>query len=634
MENINFPPQEILNPRELNRKNYEHIILWMLYNNDICEWSYFINKPIEMSEATLSRHLGSLKKKGFLKKISRGNYRITSEGKKRYHELSKHKGKDRKLSYPPDIILKSGRNYDHWILWMAYNNRFCKRSDFIEEPLSINQNSLSKNLNLLITKGFLQKEDNKYRITRSGKIGYSKMLYSYDLDRQTILEEESRRIDEITKKTTQFFDEYNITDEDIKFSYLNKILKLDYSKVSMILKSEEDFHKILLYISINHPNFYPNYISLENFSRLYKIEKKILDFWIDEIVGGKLYEVKFFKLEVPPNMYYYFEYNEKLEKILRAITVDFITRNKFLQKFGRSESTEILIDNILNEITEILFNRDLKESLRKFLPEYINHLAYKIETKRRLIDTYDKLEGIIWQNMANVFYSKSSEVQESQYEEEIKKIERSITLNPKSYKLYNSKIKVLLYFNQYNEVLITLDNMLELFPKKEIELLMKKASILKIQKDVKAGLKIIEGLIKNYPDKNELQNYKAYWLRYLGRKEDAIKIVQVLIKNDPENAIYHDTYGEILLYFDEFEEAAKKFLKAILLGKDNRLIYQTYIKLGTCYMALENYDLAEKNLVAGKNLIHENVKEPETKQNWLTIADLLLSEIMEYAVEL
>ena len=61
MENVNLPSQEILNPRELTRKNYEHIILWMLYNNDGCEWSHFVDDPIEIPEATLSRHLGSLK---------------------------------------------------------------------------------------------------------------------------------------------------------------------------------------------------------------------------------------------------------------------------------------------------------------------------------------------------------------------------------------------------------------------------------------------------------------------------------------------------------------------------------------------------------------------------------------------
>lgn len=631
---MNFPSQEILNPREITKKNYEHIILWMLFNNDGCEWGDFSKEPISIPEATLSRYLGSLQKKGFINKVSRGHYKISSDGKKRYHELSQYKRKRPKLSYPPEVILKSGRNYDHWILWTVYNNEYCRRSDFTKNPLYINQNALSKNLNYLIERGFVQKTDYLYKITQSGKIEYSKILHNYDLDRQTILEEESKRIDEITIKTTHFFDEYNITDEEVKFRYLNKVLKLDYSKVSMILTSEEDFHKLLLFISINHPNYYPNYISLEDFSRLYQIKKKILDFWIDEIVGGKLYNIKFFRLEVPPNMYYFFEYNEKLEKILRAITVEYITKNKFFQKFGRSESTETLINNILNEICEVLFIKDLKESLREFLPGYIKHLAYKIETKKRLKDSYDKLEGIIWQDMANIFHSQSSETLENQYEEELKEIERSITLNPKNYDFYSSKIKILIYFNQYTKVLTTLDKMLKLFPEKEIELLMKKASILKIKKDVKAGLGIIEELINKYPNNNELQNYKAYWLRYLGKREEAIEVVQELIKKEPENATYHDTYGEILLYFEEFEEAAKKFLRAIVLNNDSWFIYQTYIKLGTCYIALENYDLAAKNLTKGKELLLKKVKDLETKQNWLIIVDLFLAEITELKNEL
>ena len=629
MTRLNFPSQEILNPRELTRKNYEHIVLWMLYNNDSCEWSNFIDDRIKIPEATLSRYLASLKKKGFLDKLSRGHYKITPEGKKRYNDISKNRGSERKLSYPPEIILKSGRNYGHWILWMVYNNGFCKRSDFIKEPLSINPNSLSKNLNLLITKGFIQKENSKYIISQSGKLKYSRMLQDYDLDRQTILEEEGRRIDELTKKTTQFFNQYDITDENIKFRYLNKILKLDYSKVSMILTNEEDFDKILLFISINHPDYYPNYISMEEFSRIYQIKQKILDFWVDEVVGGELFDIKIFRLAVPPNQFYFFEANEKLEKMLRAITVEYITKNIYLQKFGRSESSESLINNILTESCNTLFNKDLMESLSGFLPEYIKHLAYKIETKRGLLDTYDKIEGIIWQNMADVFQSQSTETVKLQYEEELKEIERSITQNPTDYNSYNSKIKILIYFNQYTEVLVSLDKMLGLFPEKEIDLLMKKASILKIKKDVKGGLDVIEDLIKKYPNNNDLQNYKAYWLRYLGKKEEALDIVQELIKSEPENTLYHDTYGEILMYFEEFEEATKKFLKAIVLDNDSWFIYQTYIKLGTCYLALENYDLAVKNFKMGKNLINKNVEDLETKQNWLSIADLFLTEIME-----
>ena len=110
----------------------------------------------------------------------------------------------KKINYPPKVILRSGRNYSHWILWMVYNNNYCKRSDFLSDPISINQSSLSKNLGLLSEKGLIIKEDAKYIITQAGKSEYSTMLQNYDLDRQTILEEEGKRIEEFTKKTINF----------------------------------------------------------------------------------------------------------------------------------------------------------------------------------------------------------------------------------------------------------------------------------------------------------------------------------------------------------------------------------------------------------------------------------------------
>jgi len=155
MENLNYPPEKLFNPSIQNKPNYDHIILWMLANNDTCKWSNFSEKPIEIPVGTLSRHLDQLKSKGLVQKISRGHYKISIEGKKEFNALSSSKKKKRILNHPPKIILRSGRNYDDWILWMVYNNNFCKRLDFLGEPLSINQSSLSKNLNLLIEKGYL-----------------------------------------------------------------------------------------------------------------------------------------------------------------------------------------------------------------------------------------------------------------------------------------------------------------------------------------------------------------------------------------------------------------------------------------------------------------------------------------------
>jgi len=629
MGKLNYPSDEILNPLKLQRKNYDHIILWMLANNESCEWSNFEQKPLEIPISTLSRHFTKLIFKGFIEKFARGQYKITPEGKKKFIELSNERKKEPTLSYPPNIILKSGRNYSHWILWMVYNNGFCKRSDFLEEPFSINQSSLSKNLSSLVQKGFIINENKRYIITQSGKTEYSKILQQYDLDRQTILEEERKRIDEITIHTSEFFDKFKITDDHVKFRFLNNLLKLDYSKVKAVLRNKEDFHKIILFLSINHPDFYPDYQSFEDFSRYYTIKKRILYFWVNEIVESDLYDLKFFKLEFSPDKYYYFHSDGKLEKILRAITEEHIASNKYLEKFGRSESLNSIIDDILEEICETIFHKHFKESLREFLPQYIKYLAYKIEMKRELKETYDKLEGIIWQNMTDFMQSQNSETLESQYEDKIKEIDKEIKINPNNYELYNSKIRILLYFNQYSDVLRVLEKMMELFPEKEIDIMIKKAYTLKKDKNLEEGLEIIEELLEKYPKENTLHNYRAYWLSYLGKKQEALKILRNLIENEPEKGIYHDTYGEILITFKEYEKAIEEFQKAIEINSDDWFIHQTYIKLGICYTALENFELAIQNLKKGKDLTTKIISDFESKNRWLAIVDLFLAEIEE-----
>ncbi len=629
MGRVNYPSAEILDPSKPQRKNYDHIILWMLANNESCDWSKFEQKPVEIPISTLSRHFTSLIFKGFIEKYARGQYRITPDGIKKFNELSKERKKERILSYPPEIMFKSGRNYTHWILWMLYNNGFCKRSDFLEEPFSINQSSLSKSLSSLIQKGFIISENKRYITTRSGKSEYSRILQNYDLDRQTILNEERKRIDEITSKTSYFFDNFNITNDRVKYRFLNKVLKLDYLKVNTILKDEEEFYKILLFISINHPDFYPDYLSLEDFSRFYKIEKRKLDFWVSEILESDLFKLKFFKLEISLNKCYYFHSDEKLEKILRAITEEYIAANKYLEKFVELRDMNSVVDDILNEICEFLFHKDFRESLREFLPRYMKHLAYKIEIKSELVETYDKLEGIIWQNMTDIMQSQKSETLESQYREKIKEIENEINLVPKNYSLYNSKIRILLYFNQYNDVLTVLEKMLKEFPKKEIDILIKKAYTLKKEKNLEGGLEIIQELIEKYPKENTLRNYKAYWLSYLDKKQEALEILRELVKNEPEKGIYHDTYGEILIHFKQYKKAIKEFEKAIEIDSNAWFIHQTYIKIGICYTALENIELAVQNLEIGKELTNKIISDLDSKNKWLAIVDLFLAEVEE-----
>ncbi|MFX1346641.1 MAG: tetratricopeptide repeat protein [Promethearchaeota archaeon] len=629
MSRTNFPPKEIFNPPTLEKKNFEHIILWMLYNNDECEWANFTQKPLELRLSTLSKYLSLLKGRGYVENISRGHYRITPEGKKRYLELSQTKEKGRSLSYPPTIITRR-RHYDHWILWMVYNNNYCKWSDFIDEdsPVRINQSSLSKNINLLLDKGFIEKEEKKYRITRSGKVEYSRILQGYNLDRQSILEEESKRIEDITMKTIKFFEKYGIEDKNIQFRLLTNILKLDYTRVEAMLTNEEDFDKILLYISTNHPSQYPEHITTEEFSDSYRIKQSKLEYYIDEIVENQIFPIKFFKINPQLNMNYYFQEGERLEIMLRAIIEDHITKFTYLNKlFSRVLDIKDVLNDILEDICELLFPIELKTSLNDFLPKYINYLAYKIEAKVEFKETLDKLEGIIWQDMIDIFQSSSVEELQDDYRKEVEKLDVKIESNSKNLDLYYSKIRILIYYNQFNDVITILDDMLEIFPESELDIKMKKASVLRRMQEVNAGLDIINELIKKYPQNNDLINYKAYWLQYLDKREECLNIIRDLVEKDPDNAMYHDTYGEILMYFEQYEEGIQKFLKAIELGSKEWYIHQTFIKLGICYKELKNFDLALENLKKGKKLTESSSIDEETKQKWITIANLFLLEI-------
>ncbi|NHJ19698.1 MAG: hypothetical protein EAX91_02055 [Candidatus Lokiarchaeota archaeon] len=633
MENVNYPPDKIYTPSKWNRPNYDHIILWMLTNNEMCKWADFCQDPLKIPPGTLSRHLEPLQRKGFIEKVTRGHYRITSDGKKKFNELSSAKKKARILNYPPDVLLKSGRNYTHWILWMVYNNNFCRRSEFLEEPLSINQSSLSKNLSTLIEKGNIVKEDGKYTITRLGKSEYSRMLKNYDLDRQTILEEEGKRIEEITEKTLNFFDKYKIKDKDIQFRFLNYILILDYEKVKPLLKDEGSFHKIILFFSINHPDNYPNSISSEDFSKRYDIKKTTLDYYIIEISEGRIYPLRFFELRHSSGEHYYFQSGGKIESMLRALIEESLAKFFYLNKlfskstpiFPRSD-VESIIDDIAEKSCEFLFNIELKPSLKEFLLEYINYLAYKIETKRKLKESYDKLEGIIWQKISTIFQSDMTKSFGDQLEPQIQEIEKKIELEPSDLNLYYQKLRILIYFNQYREALDYLEDLLERFPENEKDLKILKATVLRRMQNVEVGLEIINELITNYPNDNDLICYKAYWLQYLDDREGALNLIQKLTKKEPNNGLYQDTYGEILMYFEDYEEAVNKFLKAMVLGSDDWYIYQTYIKLGICYQSLEKYDLALKNLDEGKNLAKKSTLDAETEQKWLAIADLFLTK--------
>jgi tetratricopeptide (TPR) repeat protein/DNA-binding HxlR family transcriptional regulator len=636
MSEINYPPEKLINPPAYEKKNYDLLILWMLKNNEVCQWSDFIQEPLEIPTSTLGRHLDDLQRSALVDKFSKGKYRITSKGEKKFYELSSAKEKKRRLNYPPKIILRR-RNYDDWILWMVYNNYSCKWSDFIDEesPVRINQSSLSKNMKDLIENGFVKKEDKKYIITQSGKLEYSRMLQTYDLDRQTILEEETKRIEDITKDILPFFERFNIKDTDIQFRFLNNILKLPFETLEGSLDHEEDFWKVILYLSINHPDRYPDYISLENFSKKYKIDELDLQFNIRRIIEKKIYPVKFYELAVKPDKHYFFQFDEKLEMMLRAITEDHITKFAYLNKlFSRVANMSSTINDILEEISEILFHKDLKESLKEFLPEYINYLAYKIEAERKLVDTFDKIEGIIWREVQNysigtqkpqfieeceAFYYIDPVILEvlepyykSKYTTSFNKAKRLIGNNEylKALKIVDSAIKagqkdlgiiilksvILCFLEKNNQVIDLINNEIDISqnfqndPQTAPIFLLLSLSYMTVG-DIKSANDVVDTLFKNFPEHplsfaskglvegyNLIHNLKPEKADLKSILDDIDKAIS-LDSNDPNKSRYFQLKSTILLGSSKYDKAIEAIDNAIRLNTEKFDIYDSKINV-------------------------------------------------------
>lgn len=570
MSEINYPPKEIINPPAYEKKNYDHLILWMLKNNDVCKWSDFTQEPLEIPTSTLGRHLDTLFRRELIEKISKGNYRITAKGENRFYELSRTKEKKRKLNYPPKIILRR-RNYDDWILWMVYNNSSCKWSDFIDErsPVRINQSSLSKNMKDLIDNGFIKKDDKNYIITHSGKLEYSRMLQNYDLDRQTILEEETKRIEDITKDIIPFFEQFNIGDTDIQFRFLNNVLKLSYEILEGSLDHEKDFWKVLLFLSINHPNRYPDYISTKEFSKKYEIDELDLQFNLRRIIEKEIYPVKFYELNVEPDRQYFFQSDEKLEMMLRAITEDYLTKFAYLNKlFSRVADINSTINDILEEICEILFHKDLKGSLREFLPKYIEYLAYKIETERKLIDTFDKIEGIIWREVQN--YSIGTQKPPFIEDCEVFYYADPVILDvlepyyDSKYKTPFNKAKRLIESNEYPKALKVMDSAIKA-GQKDLGIIILRSLILSVLEKNTQVIKLIKKEIdfsQNFRENLETAPiFLLLSLSYItiGDIKKAREIADIAFKNFPEHSLSFATRGLVegynLIYNLEPEKA-------------------------------------------------------------------------------
>jgi len=330
------------------------------------------------------------------------------------------------------------------------------------------------------------------------------------------------------------------------------VLRLDYTKVEATLSDEVDFDKILLYLSINHPDNYPNYITAKDFASEYDIKLTTLQFFVEKIVEDKLYAIKFFKLNVDDKITYFIQAEERLEKILSVVIEDYIRKFTYLSKLQKKKGAQYsppdinrLLDDVVKDLCSSLFHEDLKPSLIKFLPEYIEHLAYKFETEKSLINHTDKIKGIAFQNVFEVIQSFGASEMSSAV---------SKPLDPESY-----------YF-LHNRILDTLDiiylSKIDYFHMSEFKksYFPKNTEFLTLieEKLAKGSLQKVNELLKGNLDnlgELELMILRDIIYTYNGELENSVELTKKIIEKHPDEYVGYLYQSITYFLMGRFKEA-------------------------------------------------------------------------------
>ena len=659
VKEIIYPSQSVIG----KHKNYEFIILWMLLNNEKCVWGDFLDKRINMSQSTLSNLLQKLidnnyiiKEVGIQKGRKKKIYIITELGKKRYENLLlKKEEQKRSINYPSDKYLAL-KDEEINIFYILHNNPFCRWKDFQEGPFKINNTVLSRILKQFQRENFIEKvdvEDSRfdvYQITEKGTSEYISRLKSYKLDRQSILDEESKKIQEILSNSRELLKSLEIPNDNVKYRLLNNILTTDFSSIKGVSCSTDDYLKIIYFITLNHPEEYPNYITPENFSKRYGLDLSTLKFFLKEIVDRNQFDIKFFKLKITPDKTYYFQVGEEFEKILRAITTNIIKKLKFLNIEAGDDKIEDnplninkLNEEIIKKINIGYFHKSIADSIIKLMPNYLEYLKFLIEKKKEVKTPRDKLKSIAFRGISldeklpeeKLPKLKSSkqelsikipdeEISEEYLQIALDEMDNIIRLKPYKIENYYRKVDLLLELRNYENALYTIQKALILgkaFKEKEnldttyeykarilyeldryeeaantiskaIEInpnwnyYYKKADYLRLARKFDEALVVINTSIEKFPDEENSWQLKAMILKSKKQFKESLKAIDQAIKLGPNWWGHYSVKGDVLMEMGEYTKAITAINKAIDLRKD---ISSLYIDKANCLISLRKY---------------------------------------------
>lgn len=484
-------------------------------------------------------------------------------------------------------IRKKG-NINHTILYALNLFGPMKRAEFISDPGKsnrINKNTFHDHIRELKTKGYIDKyyenREAYYELTHLGEDQLSRILVDYELDFNTLLEIGERKSRNLIKRLGKFFETYKIEDKDIKIEYIELANLISLDEKLKEWYTEDQFNKLLLFLVLNHPKFYPSLsISIESFREKYnrlsinKLSKAQIEFFIEQVIDENRYNINFHKLALDLDDFVLFfrdksEYGKYFEN-----TIDTTLRN--LVHFKNLHNTKVDIEDLELSYREIittlidrfnLFHPDLRKPLYILIDQYRRKV--KDEIIRRSINEIPEYSGFILlpekpiepkfnltastdRRTSNYYKGKTESLESDE--------PTSIT---RDFKLIKSSFKDIQYFYKEN----ILNRAWELYE----------------QKDFNGTLKQIDKMIK-IEDNPELYYWKAEILAIdspLKKYEEALEIIQkgINLNPMPGNYNFYRLRAEILKRTKNYEEALDAINKAISIDSQPRILNDKFYLL-------------------------------------------------------
>ena len=220
---------------------------------------------------------------------------------------------------------------------------------------------------------------------------------------------------------TEFLDTTKVSDE-IKFIFVDWLNNFPHKSIKSVIPVEDDFHKLLLFLSINHPLNYPLYCPLDQFSKEYELNKSILDFFLENVIISTDFGFKFFKIRLSENQLYYFRESDKFEKRLKMILDEFIQSHSYLHPIQSAVSKEELeiqsadvLQKVTLEVSKFFFNSSLKSSLLYFIKEYMAFLHESAQKRGYTDDVLENYKQVLFENIARLDMDNLAELERKKY---------------------------------------------------------------------------------------------------------------------------------------------------------------------------------------------------------------------------